>query len=107
MDAWFFPLSESTYLNLKDQNILLIHSESFFSVVPPFYYMEDKLNRLKQNNSQTIKPFLITKTDHLSISDFVFTFGNFFKLSKTVKLQEYAKPIIEIHEIIISLFMGG
>lgn len=54
-----------------------------------------------------MKAFVINKTDHLSISDFVFTFGNMFKMTKTVRLQQYAKPIIELHEIIISMFMEG
>lgn len=40
LDAWFFPLSSSTYDNLVNQNILLINSETFFGVVPFFYYME-------------------------------------------------------------------
>lgn len=39
LDAWFFPLSQSTYQTLKDQNILLLNSETFFSVVPSIYYM--------------------------------------------------------------------
>jgi hypothetical protein len=105
MDAWFFPLSESTYENLKDQNILLIHTETFFSVVPYFYFLEDKLKRLKENNQKTMKAFMIEKTDHLCVSDFVFTFGNMFKLMKTVRMQEYGKAILELHEIIISLFI--
>lgn len=107
MDAWFFPLSHSTYEYLKDQNILCIHTETFFSVVPYFYRLEDKLKRLKDNNKQTMKAFMIEKTDHLCVSDFVFTFGSMFKLLKTVRMQEYGKAILELHEIIISLFIEG
>jgi hypothetical protein len=54
-----------------------------------------------------MKAFMIEKTDHLCVSDFVFTFGNLFKLLKTVRMQEYGKPIMELHEIIISLFIEG
>jgi hypothetical protein len=37
LDAWYFPLSQSTYKNLSDQNILLLNSESFFGIVPRIY----------------------------------------------------------------------
>lgn len=107
MDAWYFPLSESTYEYLKDQNILSIHTETFFSVVPFFYRLEDKFKRLRDNNKHTMKTFMIEKTDHLCVSDFVFTFGSLFKLAKIVKMQECGKAIIELHEIIISLFIEG
>lgn len=50
---------------------------------------------------------MITKTDHLAISDFVFTFGRLFKVMKVVNLQELCKPIIELHQVVISLFMEG
>jgi pimeloyl-ACP methyl ester carboxylesterase len=40
MDAWYFPLSSTTYENLKDENILFLNSESFFKIVPYIYYME-------------------------------------------------------------------
>ena len=72
----------------------MIHSETFFTVVPFFYYMEEKMARLRDNNKNTMKAFVVDKTDHLSVSDFVFTFGNMFKMSKTVRLQQYAKPIM-------------
>ena len=41
-----------------------------------------------------MKPFVVTNTDHLSISDFVFTFGRLFQLMKTVRMQQFAKPIL-------------
>lgn len=107
LDAWFFPLSNSTYQHLVDQNILLLNSDTFFDVVPYIYYMEEKMDRLRQANTSTLKAFVIKKTDHISTSDFAFTFGNILKLTKTVSLQEYTIPIIELHEIVISLFMEG
>lgn len=37
MDAWFFPLSSSTYSYLKNQNMLFLNSDSFFGIVPSIY----------------------------------------------------------------------
>lgn len=89
MDAWFFPLSNSTYQNLQEQKILLLNSDTFFSVVPYIYYMEEKMGRLREANASTVKAFMVKKTDHLSTSDFAFTFGNMLKLNKMVSLQEH------------------
>lgn len=107
MDAWYFPLSESTYKNLQNQNILFINTENFFNTVPYFYFLEDKQKRLRDSNERSMQAFMISQTDHLCVSDFVFTFGNMFKLTKTVKRQEEGKRILELHEIIISLFIEG
>lgn len=65
------------------------------------------MDRLRQSNTTTLKAFMMKKTDHLSTSDFAFTFGNLLRLTKTLNLQEYTIPIIELHEIAISLFMEG
>ena len=85
--------------------MLFIHTETFFQVVPYFYRLEDKFKRIMDKNKAMTKAFTISKTDHLCVSDFVFTFGTLFKLMKTVKMQEEGKAILELHEIIISLFI--
>jgi hypothetical protein len=33
-DPWLFPLSSSTYDSLKDQNIVLINTQTFYERVP-------------------------------------------------------------------------
>jgi hypothetical protein len=50
---------------------------------------------------------MVKKTDHISTSDFAFTFGNMMKMLNTINLQEHTVPILEFHEIVISLFMEG
>lgn len=39
-DPWLFPLSSSTYDSLKDQNIVLINTQTFYERVPEIYRME-------------------------------------------------------------------
>ena len=63
------------------------------------------MGRLRESNNSTLKAFVVKKTDHISTSDFAFTFGNIMKLLKTINLQEYTIPILEFHQIVISLFM--
>jgi hypothetical protein len=62
--------------------------------VPECYQLEEKMGRLKAVNKDTMKAFVVTKTDHLSTSDFVFTLGNILSLINTVKLQSLSIPII-------------
>lgn len=75
----------------------MINTDTFLGVQPAAYHAYDRLNDIKQANSETMKAFMITKTDHLAVTDFVFAFGSIFSLMKIVKLQKYAKPILELH----------
>jgi hypothetical protein len=52
------------------------------------------MGRLRDANKETIKAFMITKTDHLSTSDFVFALGSILSLMNTVKLQALAIPVM-------------
>jgi platelet-activating factor acetylhydrolase len=106
LDAWFFPLSESTYEQLRGERMLLLNSETFFTVTPYFYYMEEKMERLRQNNPAA-QILMVRSTDHLSISDFAFAMGTLLQLLKAVRLQQLSEPILELHEVVISLFMEG
>lgn len=65
------------------------------------------MGRLREGNSESLKAVMIKRTDHITISDFAFTFGNLMKLTKTIALQEHTVPVIELHEVVISLFMQG
>ena len=87
MDAWFFPISASTYENLKDENIMLLNSETFFHKVPFIYHMERKMNRIREGSPNTLKGFVVKKTDHISTSDFAYVLGTIMKLTGTVNFQ--------------------
>lgn len=52
------------------------------------------MGRLRDVNKDTMKAFFVTKTDHLSTSDFVFALGNILSMNNTVKLQSLSVPII-------------
>jgi hypothetical protein len=67
--------------------------------------MEDKFKTIMNKYKATTKAFMVSKTDHLCVSDFVFTLGSLFKFMKTVKMQEQGKAILELHEVIISMFI--
>ena len=50
LDPWFFPMSESTYQNVKNQNILIINTDTFLNKQPSFYKAQEKLLRVKEAN---------------------------------------------------------
>ena len=47
LDPWFFPMSQSTYDNVKNQNMLIINTDTFLDVQPYFYGAKEKLLRVK------------------------------------------------------------
>jgi hypothetical protein len=69
--------------------------------------MEDKMNRIREANKDSVKAFMMAKTDHISVSDFAFVLGTIMKIDNSIKLQEHTVPVLELHEVVISLFMEG
>ena len=59
--------------------------------------MNEKMNRLRESNLDTLKAVIVKNTDHISTSDFAFAMGNIMKIVGIIKYQEYTKEVLEFH----------